>query len=142
MKPREKSEVARLVCDHRWQFKHLDCFRTQFGDAALFDALFDPFDSLSQTEYTFHNQQLVGKLLLELQPKCPITVQEAIERSLSQWNRSVEELPWYLERCFGREAVLDAITKIEQNDSLNSEELKELKTYRYWIIGPPGANDG
>jgi hypothetical protein len=138
---RAKSEVARLVCDGRWQIKHLKSFRTQFGDDALFDALFDPFDSLSRSDYTFHDQQLVGKLLLEFQPQCPIPIGDAIERSLNQWNRSVEELPWYLERCFGRHAVLEAIQKIEENDELTNKEIEELKTYRYWIVGPQATND-
>ena len=139
---RPKSEVAKLVCDGRWQAKHLKSFRTQFGDDALFYALFDPFDYSSASEYTFHDQQLAGRLLLEFQPSCPILVGEAIKRSLGQWNRSVEELPWYLERCFGREAVVNATHEIETNDNLTDENIEELKTYRFWIVGHPKISDG
>jgi len=130
---RSKSEVARLVCDGRWKLKHLKSLRTQFGDHALFDALYEPFDSNSHSQYTFDDQQIAGTLLLELQPECAMSSREAIERSLHQWNRSIEELPFYLARCFGRDAVLAALDEIERHSQLDDAAIAELETYRYWL---------
>ena len=133
MEQRDKTEIARLVCDGRWKLKHLKSFRTQFGDEALFDALYEPFDATADAEYTFNDQQIAGTLLLELQPECKMETRDVIERSLHQWNRSVEELPLYLARCFGRQAVLAAISDIEQKTELDHQATEELKTYRYWL---------
>ena len=141
MKRRHKSEVARLVCDGRWKTKHLRAFRTQFGDTALFDVFFDPFDSSSDSEYTFYEQQFFGQLLLEFQPECPIPLDSVIERSLEKWNRSVEELPWYFERCFGQAAVLNTTREIAKRGGLTNEEIEKLKTFRYWLVGPIAARD-
>ena len=133
MEPRDKTEVARLVCDRRWKLKHLKSFRTQFGDHALFDALYEPFDSASEAGYTFNDQQIAGNLLLELQPACSMTAKEAIQRSLHQWNRSVEELPFYLANFFGREAVLAAVDEIAKRSDLGDQATDELRTYRFWL---------
>ena len=135
MKPRDKTEVARLVADGRWKIKHLKSLRTKFGDRALFEALYEPFDSASEAEYDFSDQQIAGRLLLELQPECVLTPREAVERSLHQWNRSVEELPFYLDDCFGREALLAAIAEIEQESTLDTQAAEELETYRFWLLG-------
>ena len=133
MMERHKTEVARLVCDGRWKLKHLKSFQAQFGDRALFDALYEPFDSTSESEYTFNDQQIAGTLLLELQPKCALGAKEVIERSLHQWNRSVEELPFYLARCFGRDTVLTVVDEIQHDPQLDDQAIEELETYRFWL---------
>lgn len=65
MKQRDKTEVARLIGDGRWNLKHLKSFRTRFGDRALIEALYEPFESDSDAEYTYNDQQISGTMLLE-----------------------------------------------------------------------------
>jgi hypothetical protein len=139
MKPRQPIEVARLIAAGRWKEEHVLSFRTQFGERALLDVLLCPFTADCSAEHlsSYDCQQAAGTLLLELKPPCDVSLRETIYRSLSVWNLSVEQWPFYLCRCFGIDVVTATIDEIAENETLNDVERRAVETLRYWLRTRP-----
>jgi hypothetical protein len=78
----------------------------------------------------FVAQQYSGSLLLRLQPPCTRPVVEVLSELLPNWNRSIEELPKYLERTFGRGALLSALDELDRQDVVDAAV---LQTVRFWL---------
>lgn len=131
MQRRSAAEVRELVCNRRWQRKHLLSLQKQFGDEHLFDALYSSFTDLP--EHRYFDQLVCGQYLLELHPSCPLPLKQAIRNSLANWNLSVPQLPQYFCEVFGRQAVLESLAEIETEGSLSETESQAIITYRYWL---------
>jgi hypothetical protein len=139
MMPRTSQEVARLICDRRWKRKHILSFKQVFGERALFDALFIPFVTRGDSADSYGDQQIAGSFLLEFLPECTLSLADAIRGSLSNWNLSVEELPFYFCRKFGYDAVAATIESISIDDSLDDVERDAVRTLQYWMRAPKTA---
>ncbi|WP_146454998.1 hypothetical protein [Rubripirellula tenax] len=139
MTPRAPIEVARLIASGRWKAKHIAAYRSQFGEGALLDVLLCPFLNDCSTETLTHYdcQQPAGVLLLELMPEFDRALQHTIRRSLPLWNVSVEQWPFYLCRCFGIDAVTNAIAEIAETENLDENERCAIETLRWLLGGKP-----
>src|SRR4051812_41948511 len=89
---RTPDDIRQLVCEGRWQRKHLAAVQQNFGDDLLFDALFGAFTDTSRPQHAFQDQQLAGRYLVQLRPTCHLSLALAIRQSLATWNLSIEEL--------------------------------------------------
>lgn len=135
--PRSPDEVRKLVSSGRWKRKHLEALRWEFGDQVLFDVLFSAF---TQRPPIPHSEQVApSDILLELKPKGMQNLKSLIRASLSGWNLSIEQLPYYFRETYGLEAVRFALNSIEMEEQLDEEEHKALQTYRYWLHLPRNA---
>ena len=139
MTPRAPTEVARLIASGRWKRKHIAAFRLQFGEGELLDVLLCPFlhDCSTETLTHYDCQQPAGALLLELMPECDRALRHTIRRSLPLWNVSVEQWPFYLCRCFGIDAVSNAIAEIAETEYLDENERFVIETLRWLLGGKP-----
>lgn len=79
----------------------------------------------------FQRQQLAGALLFFLQPRVNLDIAERIYMTLSSWNRSVEEWPWYLVDVFGKDSVIKA-TELVASRTLSARQQERLTTIRWW----------
>jgi hypothetical protein len=111
--PKRKSEVAKKL--------------SVFPQKALFDTLFD----ISTKPQWVGPSACASCMLLLLNPKCTVDVKTAIERTLEEWDVSLEELPFYLAQQFGKGAIEKAISELENHKS--GDELQRLHTIRYWL---------
>ena len=137
---RSPEEVRKLVSAKRWARKHLEAFRRDFGQQALFDALFSAFTQRPPVPYV--DQQAPGDYLLELKPRGAQDLQSLIRASLAGWNLSIEQLPFYFRDSYGIQAVRLAVERLDLDARLDAVERKALDTYRYWLRIPkaePGA---
>ena len=58
-------------------------------------------------------------ILLYLKVPCQLSCKEAVRRlSQSEWDVSLEEVPWYLVDRFGAEAVYQSVNELEQEDEI------------------------
>lgn len=83
-------------------------------------------------ENDFECQQFAGLLLARLQPPCKDDLQRIVYSVLATWNLSVEELPFYLARAFGRPALLDALHDMERETRSETEQ-RAIATFRFWL---------
>jgi len=134
MNTRSPDEIRKLVAAGKWKRKHLEALRRDFGDQALFDALFSAFTQKPPLDCA--EQEAPGDYLLEMKPRGAQDVQSLIRASLAGWNLSIEQLPFYFRDSYGIQAVRLAIDRLDLDASLGADDRKALHTYRYWLHLP------
>jgi hypothetical protein len=67
-----------------------------------------------------------------LNPPCLLSVDEAVSSLLNDWDPSIEELPWYLVKQFGAEAVLRSAEKLAAG-IIDGSTKARLLTIKYWV---------
>src|SRR5260221_10134717 len=108
MAPLTRSDIHHLVAErvqrhgsrNAQDFAHLKHRLSAAEPDELFWGLLQPF--LTQnTDDAYDIQAVSGRLLLCLNPPCPISFDVVIQHIGPGYNFSVEELPWYLAKQFG-----------------------------------------
>ena len=87
-------------------------------------------------------KEYAGRLLHSLNPKCRLTAGDAVRAVLPYYEQSVEQVPWYLERQFGRSVLLAELDAIDVSDDLTASERKSLHTIQYWLRQPSNQENG
>jgi hypothetical protein len=87
--------------------------------------------------FAAHSQRLgpaagAAWLLHRVSPKCPIPCRDAIREMLTDWDVSIEELPFYLADQFGTQQVLTTVDELELSIT-DKTQLTMLSVIRYWI---------
>ena len=67
-----------------------------------------------------------------LRPSCRLPLALAIRQSLAHC-LSIEELPFYFSKVFGRDAVSNALAESETEGGFTDSELRAIQAYRYWL---------
>ena len=105
-------EACEQLCQQMRQAENRDVFNVLFPLAC---SRFEPMSGMPA---------FAAHLLFYMKPACPISCTDAIRRvSQSEWDLSLEEVPWYLADFFGHSAIYQSLTILETEDSI--KEVKE-----------------
>src|SRR4051812_35442915 len=75
-----------------------------------------------------------------LNPPCRLSVDDAVASLLPSWDISIEEVPWYLAKQFGGDAILASVERLRAQQS-DQTALTRLRTIEYWVgLYRPGHN--
>lgn len=114
------------------QIHHLVALGRSIPEADVFRSLFAFFyDPALQTNGKVR-QELAGKLLLDLNPKCPLDLEQIVQSIPRVWNVTVEELPWYVCNAFGAgqvELFLQAVIETSENIHFRGA----YETFLFWV---------
>ena len=75
---------------------------------------------------------LAGQLLLEFSPSCPLELDGAIYAIPAFWDYSIEEVPWYLCKNFGKVNVVKFLTEIIPEVEEGNVIKQSFKTLLFW----------
>ncbi|MEM8672236.1 MAG: hypothetical protein AAGG48_32275 [Planctomycetota bacterium] len=81
----------------------------------------------------FGHQQIAGRLLVDLKPRCPFALDDVLLSIAGNWNVSVEELAFYLADVFGPVNVSDAALSASRNFQLDDRRHRALGTIAWWL---------
>jgi hypothetical protein len=81
-------------------------------------------------------------LLLELEPPCDLSCEEALRSVMPDWDISIEEVPLYLVTQFGKHELRRTVGVIAREAALGEAERKRLETILYWIDFPASETMG
>jgi hypothetical protein len=99
---------------------------------ALSVALIDVFAKCGVIKTSFERQELAGRILEKLKPKCFLVLTDIIRSTIPHWDVSVEQFPRYLAHVYGKAILIVALENKLENES--DEKIKHaLKTMRWWI---------
>jgi hypothetical protein len=73
-----------------------------------------------------------------LNPPCQLPIDDAVGSLLPSWDISIEEVPWYIAKQFGRDAVLASVERIRAQQT-DQTALTRLRTIEYWIGATPAG---
>lgn len=102
-------------------------------------ALLSIFAEGDGSEAYYEQQQLAGSLLMGSSHKCPISPRDVLSLVLGHWNLSIEELPYFLERSFGRNAVQEAVSHLK-SEPQTAAALRQLDTISWWLRQSPSVD--
>ncbi|WP_299678809.1 hypothetical protein [uncultured Dokdonia sp.] len=69
--------------------------------------------------------------LYKLNINCPLSLKSSIHQiTESEWDISIEEVPWYLVNQFSKEAIIALLKKI---DFKTQDQKIKLQTIAYWV---------
>ena len=93
----------------------------------LFSFFYDP-----ALQSSFERQKLAGTLLYELGPACPLELDGAIYAIPAHWNLSVEEVPWYFCKVFGKSVVQEFLEELLP-EVMEGNIKKSFETLLFWV---------
>ena len=84
----------------------------------------------SRSEPLYGMEAFAAHILFYLKLACPISCTDAIRRvSQSDWDVSLEEVPWYLAVSFGADKIYQILDELEQEDDVQAS-LADLRAWR------------
>jgi hypothetical protein len=115
-------------------FLHLEAAAREMDPAELVAALL-PVAVKSQVDGPAY---FAARLLYELNPPCRISPDEAVRALVPGWDVSIEEVPWYLARQFGKPALEAAVRRLEA-EATDHDTLLLMGAVRYWAGMEPSG---
>ncbi|QNE39707.1 hypothetical protein F1C16_09145 [Hymenobacter sp. NBH84] len=87
------------------------------------------FENGGRTDRYSQEQEFAGKILETINPKSCKDLKEVLLRVLKNWDKSVEQLPFWLRDNYGIGKLEETFAKLD----LNEIEAGKLNTIRWWL---------
>lgn len=87
------------------------------------------FENESQPHKSFQDQEFAGKVLENINPKSQKDLREILQRTLKNWDKSVEQFPFWLRNKYGVEKLRETFTNLE----LTEVQKDKLNTMKWWL---------
>ncbi|GAB3729206.1 hypothetical protein GCM10027594_11300 [Hymenobacter agri] len=80
-------------------------------------------------ERNYAQQEFAGQILEIVRPTSLRNPKELLQRVLTHWNKSVEQLPFWLRENYG----IDKLTEVFAQLALTAVENDKLETMKWWL---------
>jgi DNA-binding transcriptional regulator GbsR (MarR family) len=87
------------------------------------------FERGGGTDKYSQEQEFAGKVLEIIKPKSRKEIKEVLLRVLKNWDKSVEQFPFWLRDNYGIEKLKETFAQLE----LTETEMDKLKTIKWWL---------
>ena len=102
------------------------------SDEIIVDGIVKVFENTKRPETEYVDQKYAGTILDILKPKSDIDLSLILKSTIGNWNKSVEEFPFWITENYGIESVKDKLTEFE-TQNLTEIESDKLKTIKWWL---------
>lgn len=102
------------------------------NDEIIIEGILKVFEGKNNRLTIYEDQKNAGLILKTLNPKTKMSAESILHRVLENWNKSVEELPFWLRQNYGNETLKRTIIAIE-NQKLSTIEEDKLQTLKWWL---------
>lgn len=83
----------------------------------------------SSTRLKYRDLECAGKILATIKPTTDKDLMEILQRTLTMWDKSIEELPFWLRDTYGLPKVQEVLNEIEQQ----GVETDKIRTMKWWL---------
>lgn len=94
--------------------------------------IIDIFENTERPASQYTDQKFAGKILTKLKPKTDINLSYILKSTLGNWNKSVEEFPFWLKENYGIDLLKSKLTEFE-TQNLTEIELDKLNAMKWWL---------
>ncbi|MCW1148531.1 hypothetical protein [Flavobacterium lacisediminis] len=94
--------------------------------------IIDIFENTERPTSQYTDQKFAGKILTKLKPKTDINLSDILKSTLGNWNKSVEEFPFWLKENYGIDLLKSKLTEFE-TQNLTEIERDKLNTMKWWL---------
>jgi len=114
------------------RIRQLTKILSKVNDQIIIDGIIEVFENEDRSKKLYADQKNAGIILKKLNPKTKVSIESILGRTLKNWNKSVEELPFWLKDNYGIEALKKAFSEME-NSTLTELEADKINTMRWWL---------
>ena len=94
----------------------------------IVDGVIKVFET-NRPDSLYQDQEFAGRVLMTTKPKSKRDLKEILKRTLTTWDKSVEQLPFWFRDNYGLEKVRDTFDNIPLTDN----EKEKLETMKFWL---------
>ena len=87
------------------------------------------FENGNSVESNLQDQEFAGKVLEDINPESKKDLNEILQRVLKNWDKSVEQFPFWLRDNYGVNKLKETFSELELSDY----EEDKLKTIKWWL---------
>ena len=102
------------------------------SDDVIVAGIIKIFKNQERPKSKYTDQKYAGKILTELNPKTDIDLNSILKSTLENWNKSVEEFPFWLKENYGIDLLKSKLTEFE-TQNLTQIQFEKLKTMKWWL---------
>ncbi|MEM0576117.1 hypothetical protein [Flavobacterium polysaccharolyticum] len=102
------------------------------NDEIIISGVIKIFQNTKRPNTEYVDQKNAGKILYRIKPKTEIDLILILKATIENWNKSVEELPFWLKENYGITLLKNKLAEFE-NQNLNDTEFEKLKTMKWWL---------
>lgn len=102
------------------------------SDQIIIEGVIKILENTDRQNSQYIDQKYAGKILSELNPKTNIDLISILELTIKNWNKSVEEFPFWLKENYGINVLKSKLNEFE-TQNLTTLELDNLKTIKWWL---------
>jgi phytoene dehydrogenase-like protein len=92
-------------------------------------AVIQVIENTGRPETLFRDQEFAGRVLQEIKPNSTMDLETVLLRTLRNWDKSIEEFPFWIRDNYG----LDTVKKVFETIRLSHEEQDKLNTMKWWL---------
>jgi len=86
-------------------------------------------ENRNRIETHFRDQEFAGKILEKVNPQSKKDLKEVLLRVLKNWNKSVEQFPFWLRDNYGVNKLIETFAELD----LTETERDKLRTIKWWL---------
>lgn len=105
---------------------------SKINDEIIIEGIIKVFENENRIEKLYIDQKSEGFILEKLNPKTKLDIVPILNRTLKNWNKSVVELPFWLNENYGIEIIQKAFLILEDNN-LTELESDKIKAMKWWL---------
>ncbi|WP_264551866.1 hypothetical protein [Flavobacterium sp. N2038] len=105
---------------------------SKIEDQIIIEGIIQIFENEERIDSIYTDQKYAGMILKNLNPKTKESIELIIIRILKNWNKSVEELPFWLRDNYGIDNLKKALSDIEKKN-LSDLESNNLETMKWFL---------
>jgi hypothetical protein len=102
------------------------------NDEIIISGIIKIFKNTKRPNTEYVDQKYAGKILNLIKPKTDIDLIIILKATAENWNKSVEELPFWLKENYGITLLKNKLVEFE-NQNLNDIESEKLKIMKWWL---------
>ncbi|CAL2101806.1 conserved protein of unknown function [Tenacibaculum sp. 190130A14a] len=102
------------------------------SDQIIIEGVIKIFKNTDRQNSHYIDQKYAAKILTELNPKTQIDLISILKLTVKNWNKSVEEFPFWLRENYGIDVLKSKLIEFE-TQNLTALELDNLKTIQWWL---------
>ncbi|WP_445458003.1 hypothetical protein [Flavobacterium sp. HNIBRBA15423] len=101
-------------------------------DTIIFNGIIKTFEDTSREKTLYLDQKYAGIILQKINPKTEIDLTYILNSTIANWNKSVEEFPFWIKENYGMINVKAKIIDFERQD-LSDLQKDKIKTIKWWL---------
>jgi len=102
------------------------------ADTIIFNGIIKIFEDTSREKTLYLDQKYAGIILQKIIPKTEIDLTDILNSTVANWNKSVEEFPFWIRENYGIINVKAKIIDFERQD-LSDLQKDKIKTIKWWL---------